>query len=100
MNTLISALNFVENQVLTLFNISVQEDIVISGIAANVSNIQAGNFSSFLSNIQQNGIMLSNRWRLGLEPLGGEDLILRDTIATSNGGDARYKFGVGKKVDL
>lgn len=54
-----------------------------------------------LSYIQSNGVMVSNRWRIGEEVGSNGELVIRDVFSSIVlGVDARYAFSVDKLVDL
>ncbi len=58
------------------------------------------NLTDVLGYIQQNGVMVSERWHIGQEALLGNDLVLRDVISSIGGIDARYTFTAGDHTDL
>lgn len=77
-----------------------QDTEMILSMQATIDNMTATNVNSVLDYIQDNGIMVSDRWFIGTENATGDDLIIRDEVSTAAGNDARYRFSTGVYENL
>lgn len=58
------------------------------------------NLTEVLDYIRENGLMVSDRWHIGVEALTGDDLVIRDVISSIGGINARYVFPAGESQDF
>jgi len=75
--------------------------LLIQELQQNMTSMSCSTTIDVLEHIQQYGLFVSGRWRIGEEPSSDGKLVIRDLYSTIvEGVDARYSLDVATHVDL